>query len=81
MTELEKLKVLSALQLGYGKLTARNTTEAEFKNIEEAIEIVKNFYITDVVEQSELLVCEICELNKVENEGDWCDKCLEDDTW
>lgn len=53
-TELERLKVLSALKLGYGKLTAKNTTEAEFKNIEDAIEIVKNCSIPDVSGQSEL---------------------------
>jgi hypothetical protein len=54
-TELERLKVLSALKLGYGKLTAKNTTEAEFKNIEDAIEIVKNCSIPDVAGQSEQL--------------------------
>ena len=48
-TELERLKVLSALKLGYGKLTARNTTESEFKNIEDAIELVKNCSIPVVV--------------------------------
>ena len=39
MTKLEKLKVLSALKLGYGKLTAKNTSESEFKNIEDSINI------------------------------------------
>lgn len=48
-TELERLKVLSALKLSYGKLTAKNTSEAEFKNIEDAIEIVKNCSIPVVV--------------------------------
>ena len=56
-TELERLKVLSALKLGYGKLTARNTSEAEFKNIEDAIEIVKNCSIPDVVGRSEQYHC------------------------
>ena len=51
MTELQRLKILSALELGYGKLTARDTTEAEFKNIEEAIELVKaNSVLGDVSE-------------------------------
>ena len=35
-TELERLKVLNALKLGYRKLTTKNASEAEFKNIEEA---------------------------------------------
>jgi hypothetical protein len=41
MTELQRLKVLSALKLGYSKLTAKNTTEKEFNNIEEAINIIE----------------------------------------
>lgn len=49
MTELEKVKVLSALNLGYGKLTAKNTTEKEFENIEQAIEIVKKLIISGVM--------------------------------
>ena len=65
-TELERLKVLSALKLGYGKLTAKNTSEAEFKNIEDAIEIVQNCSTPDVAGQSEQLVCEKCKEPMVE---------------
>lgn len=60
-TELERLKVLSALKLGYGKLTAKNTSEAEFKNIEDAIEIVKNCYTPDVISSESELKCK-CDL-------------------
>lgn len=68
-TELERLKVLSALKLGYGKLTAKNTTELEFKNIEDAIEIVKNCSIPDVVGRSE----QLCDCGKpVERAYDPC---------
>lgn len=37
--------------------------------------------IANVVGRSEQLFCEICELQKVEENGDWCDKCLEDANW
>lgn len=68
MTELDKLKILSALKLGYGKLTAKNTTEKEFENIEQAIEIVKKLTIPVVVGQSEQLVCS-CGSIKVQTTG------------
>ena len=60
------------------------------KDIEHPLECLLEDYhqeqlkllgITNVVGQSEQLACEICELHKVENKGDWCDRCLEDATW
>lgn len=42
---------------------------------------LKNLRLGVVVGQSEQLVCEICELHKVKEKGDWCDRCLEDATW
>jgi ribosomal protein L37AE/L43A len=65
MTELERLKVLSALKLGYGKLTARNTKEAEFKNIEDAIKII---------ETTEPVNVGLADVN-----GEFCPKCKSED--
>ena len=41
----------------------------------------KQLLLYNVVGRSEQLVCEICELHKVKEKGDWCDRCLEDATW
>lgn len=65
MTELDRLKVLSALKLGYGKLTAKNTTEKEFENIEQAIEIVKKLTIPVVSQRSELLLDFVSDLDEI----------------
>jgi len=40
------------------------------------IEETKQCNIADVVGRSEQLVCEICGEVEVEEQGDWCDKCL-----
>ena len=36
--------------------------------------------IYDIIVPKDTLVCEMCDLNKVENKGDWCNRCLEDAT-
>ena len=76
-TELERLKVLSALKLGYGKLTAKNTTEAEFKNIEDAIEIVKNCSIPAVVGQSEQFYCTCSRAKGLDHDEEGMPYCIE----
>lgn len=48
ITKEEKQKVLKALRDSYANLTAEYTTEKEFENIIEAIEIVKKLTLTDV---------------------------------
>ena len=48
ITEGQRQKVLKALRDSYAKLTAEQTTEKEFENIIEAMEIVKKLTITDV---------------------------------
>lgn len=45
ITEEQKQKVLKALRDSYANLTAEHTTEKEFENIIEAMEIVKNLII------------------------------------
>ena len=54
ITEGQKQKVLKALRDSYANLTAEHTTEKEFENIIEAMEIVKNLIIP-VVSGSALL--------------------------
>ena len=56
ITEEQRQKVLKALRDSYANLTAERTTEKEFENIIEAMEIVKNLTITDVSQQRELLI-------------------------
>jgi hypothetical protein len=41
MTELERLKVLSALKHGQNFISGRNTTAHEQKNMEDAIKIIE----------------------------------------
>ena len=42
-----------------------------------AEDLVKNCSIPDVVGRSEQLFCECCEDSVVEEQGDWCQECLE----
>ena len=77
-TELERFKVLSALKLGYGKLTAKNTSEAEFKNIEDAIEIVKNCHIPDVAQKGTFCECEAPLVRTGNNSNEYCGICGKD---
>lgn len=42
---------------------------------DEAVERI--FSLFNVVGRSEQLVCECCEDNLVEQQGDWCNECLE----
>lgn len=55
ITEEQRQKVLKALRDSYANLTAEHTTEKEFENIIEAMEIVKNLIIPIVSQRSELL--------------------------
>lgn len=57
ITKEEKQKVLKALRDSYANLTAEYTTEKEFENIIEAMEIVKKLTLTDVVSTS----CDKCD--------------------
>ena len=45
ITEEQRQKILKALRDSYANLTAEHTTEKEFENIIEAMEIVKNLII------------------------------------
>lgn len=54
ITEEQRQKILKALRDSYANLTAEYTTEKEFENIIEAMEIVKNLIIPIVSQRSEL---------------------------
>jgi hypothetical protein len=54
ITEEQRQKILKALRYSYANLTAERTTEKEFENIIEAMEIVKNLIIPIVSQRSEL---------------------------
>ena len=54
ITEEQRQKILKALRDSYANLTAERTTEKEFENIIEAMEIVKNLIIPIVSQRSEL---------------------------
>lgn len=69
-------------KMGYSWNDFDRTNEMEGLIEQYADERVKQALSTaNVVGRSEQLVCEICELHKVKEKGDWCDKCLEDATW
>jgi hypothetical protein len=59
ITEEQRQKVLKALRDSYANLTAEHTTEKEFENIIEAMEIVKNLIIP-IVGISLPKVCKGC---------------------
>jgi hypothetical protein len=72
ITEEQRLIILKALRDSYANLTAENMTEKEFDNLTNAMTIVKNCSISDVVGQSE----QLCQC-KIPNPSmsDKCSRC------
>lgn len=51
--------------------------EMSMEDIYRTMERYAELRLSNVVGQSEQLLCECCEDNLVEEQGDWCNDCLE----
>lgn len=77
-------KDLEVIKADVKKLMLKDWTETEVTKLDEFMEDViiatmqvNKLPIHIVVGQSEQLLCECCEDNLVEEQGDWCNDCLE----
>ena len=75
--EAKRTMIASQLIIEAGEQFHKRPTQLKFEELVDVVQaVVKNCSIPAVVGQSEQLVCENCGEVEVRDEGDWCDKCL-----